>query len=186
MHELRRTDALGAVRSRFELIDAGGTEKGLSGRDQRAVTKTLSGLLKLLYPDGRLTDDELAEVLEVACELRQRVRDQLHLMAPGEYERVRLGARLTKSGRQVVPSLPDAERVQKVALPARPMVGEVIGLAVAGERGVILHFELQATKGSGRIVPLGSIQRVMRESVEAAAQYIRANHAQLGISAEWR
>src|SRR4029079_5698087 len=36
------------------------------------------------------------------------------------------------------------------------------------------------------IVPLGSIQRVMRESIEAAAQYIRANHADLGISAEWR
>jgi ATP-dependent Lon protease len=45
---------------------------------------------------------------------------------------------------------------------------------------------MQATKGSGRIVPLGSIQRVMRESIEAAAQYIRAKHEDLGISAEWR
>jgi ATP-dependent Lon protease len=45
---------------------------------------------------------------------------------------------------------------------------------------------MQATKGSGRIVPLGSIQRVMRESIEAAAQYVRAMHQELGISAEWR
>jgi ATP-dependent Lon protease len=45
---------------------------------------------------------------------------------------------------------------------------------------------MQATKGSGRIVPLGSIQRVMRESIEAAAQYIKAKHAELGITAEWR
>lgn len=45
---------------------------------------------------------------------------------------------------------------------------------------------MQATKGSGRIVPLGSIQKVMRESIEAAAQYIRAKHAELGITAEWR
>ena len=45
---------------------------------------------------------------------------------------------------------------------------------------------MQATKGAGRIVPLGSIQRVMRESIEAAAQYIRAKHEDLGISAEWR
>ena len=65
-------------------------------------------------------------------------------------------------------------------------VGEVIGLAVEGERGCILHFEMQATKGSGRIVPLGSIQKVMRESIEAAAQYIRSNHQALGIAAEWR
>jgi len=65
-------------------------------------------------------------------------------------------------------------------------VGEVIGLAVEGDHGCILHFEMQATKGSGRIVPLGSIQRVMRESIEAAAQYIRAKHEDLGITAEWR
>ena len=54
------------------------------------------------------------------------------------------------------------------------------------DHGCILHFEMQATKVSGRIVPLGSIQRVMRESIEAAAQYIRAKHEDLGISAEWR
>jgi ATP-dependent Lon protease len=65
-------------------------------------------------------------------------------------------------------------------------VGEVIGLAVSGDHGCILHFEMQATKGHGRIVPLGSIQKVMRESIEAAAQYIKASHAELGITAEWR
>ena len=59
-------------------------------------------------------------------------------------------------------------------------------MAVEGDHGCILHFEMQATKGSGRIVPLGSIQRVMRESIEAAAQYIRAKHEDLGITAEWR
>ncbi len=55
-----------------------------------------------------------------------------------------------------------------------------------GDHGCILHFEMQATKGGGRIVPLGSIQRVMRESIEAAAQYIKAHHDDLGINAEWR
>jgi ATP-dependent Lon protease len=45
---------------------------------------------------------------------------------------------------------------------------------------------MQATKGNGRIIPLGSMQRVMKESVEAAAQYIRAKHGDLGITTEWR
>jgi ATP-dependent Lon protease len=49
-----------------------------------------------------------------------------------------------------------------------------------------MRFEMQATRGHGRIVPLGSIQKVMRESIEAAAQYIKANHEKLGISLEWR
>ena len=186
MHELRRVDLLGSVRTRFELVDLDRTAHGLSGRDQRAVMKTASGLLKLLYPDGQISDGELEEMLLLSCELRQRVRDQLHLIAPGEYDRVKLGVRLLSSSKEIAPTLPDAERQQKVTLPAKPSVGEVIGLAVSGDHGCILLFEMQATKGSGRIVPLGSIQRVMRESIEAAAQYIRAKYASLGINAEWR
>jgi len=186
MHELRRVDLLGSIKSRFQLVDTAKTERGLSGRDQRAVMKTASGLLKLLYPDGHMSDDELEELLLIACELRQRVREQLFLIAPGEYDRIKLGVKLLPSGKQAVPHLPDADRQQKVNLPSEPSVGEVIGLAVAGDHGCILRFEMQATKGSGRIVPLGSIQRVMRESIEAAAQYIRAKHADLQITAQWR
>lgn len=186
MHELRRIDPLSALRSRFDLINAANTEQGISGRDQRAIMKMTSGFLKLLYPNGQITDNELEELLLIACELRQRVREQLHLMAPGEYERIKLGVRLLPSGKQVTPTLPDADRVQKVTLPSEPSIGEVIGLAVAGDHGCILRFEMQATKGNGRIVPLGSIQKVMKESIEAAAQYIKANHQDLGISSEWR
>jgi ATP-dependent Lon protease len=186
MHELRRFELPGAIRSRFELFDDAGTDQGISGRDQRAITKTASGLIKLLYPNGILTDEELAEILHYSCELRQRVRDQLHQMAPGEYEQVRIGAHISAAGKHIVPQLPDAERVQKVTLPDTPLVGEVIGLAVAGDHGCILRFEMQATPGSGRITPLGSIHRVMRESIEAAAQYIRAKSSNLGISVQWR
>jgi ATP-dependent Lon protease len=186
MHELRRVDVLASLRTRFELVDSANTALGISGRDQRAVHKTASGLLKLLHPHGRVGDSDLEEVMQIACELRQRVREQLHLIAPGEYDRVKLAVKMTQSGKTIVPKLPDAGRVQKVTLPAKPSVGEVIGLAVSGDHGCILHFEMQATKGHGRIVPLGSIQKVMRESIEAAAQYIKANHAQLGVSEEWR
>lgn len=184
MHELRRIDLLAPIRKRFELIDCGRTGHGVSGRDQRAVMKTTSGLLKLLFPDGRADDSELEEILSISCELRQRVREQLHLMAPGEYDRIKLGVRI--SGKEIVPTLKDAERVQKITLPSKPAIGEVIGLAVDGDHGCLLYFEMQATKGSGRIVPLGSIQRVMRESIEAAAQFIKAKSEELGISADWR
>ena len=186
MHEFRRIELLGTVRTRFDVVDHARRTHGVSGRDQRAVMKTTSALLKLLHPDGRITDEELEEILSLSCELRQRVRDQLRLIAPGEYDRISLGALMKPSGKQVIPELPDSKRVQRVVLPDQPSVGEVIGLAVEGDHGCILHFEMQATKGSGRIVPLGSIQRVMRESIEAAAQYIRAKHEDLGISAEWR
>jgi ATP-dependent Lon protease len=186
LHELRRVDILGTVRSRFVIVDTAGTDQGISGRDQRAIMKTTSALLKLLYPDGQVLDEELEEVLLLSCELRQRVREQLHLMAQGEYERVKLGVKILSSGKVLAPNLPDAERIQRILLPVEPRVGEVLGLAVAGDHGCTLHFEMQASKGHGRIVPLGSIQKIMRESIEAAAQYIKTHHDELGIGAQWR
>jgi ATP-dependent Lon protease len=186
MHELRRIDILGSVKSRFDIVDHTKGTHGISGRDQRAVMKTTSALLKLLHPDGKITDEELEDIISLSCELRQRVRNQLHLIAPGEYDRISLGGLMKPSEKRIVPDLPDSKRVQRVVLPEKPTVGEVIGLAVEGDHGCILHFEMQATKGNGRIVPLGSMQRVMRESIEAAAQYIRAKFGDIGISPEWR
>lgn len=185
MHELRKVDVLGRVKGRFDLFDASGLSQGLTSRDVRAVHKTLSGLLKLMCPHGNVNDGELEDLLLLAIEGRQRVRDQLHLMAPGEYYPVQISARLLPSGKVVRPVLAEAGRKQSVALPTEPLVGEVTGLAVAGEQGVIQRFEMQVSKGHGRIVPLGSIQRVMRESIEAAAQYVLTHAKELDIPADW-
>ncbi len=83
--------------------------------------------------------------------------------------------------------MPDAERVQKINLPDKPQVGEVIGFS-GHWRSIAASFTLkcEANKGHGRIVPLGSIQRVMKESIEAAAQYLKAHNDDLGIDGEWR
>jgi len=81
--------------------------------------------------------------------------------------------------------LRDAGRIQTVKLPTQPSLGEVVGLAVTGDHGCILHFEVQVIRGAGKIIPLGSIQRVMRESIEAAAQYVRFKSSELGLSQTW-
>ena len=59
---------------------------GLTRRDQVAVERVGSGLLKLLYPDGKWTDAELLEVVTFAAELRQRIHEQLCVLAPGEFK----------------------------------------------------------------------------------------------------
>jgi len=58
-------------------------------RDVVAVEKTVSGLMKLLYPDGEYTRQELAQVLGFAAEHRQRVTEQLAEMSPGEFQKYR-------------------------------------------------------------------------------------------------
>ena len=187
MHELRRKDVLGSIKNRYELLDTSSAGVGITGRDVRGVEKTLSGLLKLLYPHGEVTEDQLAELLTLAIEGRQRVRQQLHLMAPGEYGPVVLAGKLVQSGKIVTPKLSDSEREQKVSLPSSPRIGEVVGLAVIGsDRGCLLHFEMQATKGSGRIISLGSMQKVMKESVAAAAQFIKTHANDVGLPNDWQ
>ena len=187
MHELRRRDVLSSLKTRYLLMDTSTAQAGITGRDVRGVEKILSGLLKLMYPHGELTDDQLGELLSLAIEGRQRVRNQLHLMAPGEYGPVVLSGKLTQSGKTITPRLLDSERQQKVTLPSTPRIGEVIGLAVIGDdRGCLLHFEMQATKGSGRIVSLGSMQKVMKESVAAAAQFIKTHAKDVGLPNDWQ
>ncbi len=187
MHELRRKDVLGSLKTRYQLIDTSTAQAGITGRDVRGVEKILSGLLKLMYPHGELTDDQLGELLSLAIEGRQRVRNQLHLMAPGEYGPLVLSGKLTQSGKTITPRLLDSERQQKVTLPSTPRIGEVIGLAVIGDdRGCLLHFEMQATKGSGRIISLGSMQKVMKESVAAAAQFIKTHAKDVGLPNDWQ
>lgn len=59
-----------------------------TGRNQDAVQKTSAGLLKLLYPHRTPEDiepDELLFCVELALEMRRRVAEQLHVIAPKEF-----------------------------------------------------------------------------------------------------
>lgn len=57
----------------------------LGGRDQKAVRKTVSGLIKLLHPDGEASKAEIEQYLGYAVELRRRVKEQLKKMGGLEY-----------------------------------------------------------------------------------------------------
>lgn len=54
----------------------------ISTRDRTGINKTFSGLMKILYPDGEATEDEMREILELAIEGRKRVKDQLMRIDP--------------------------------------------------------------------------------------------------------
>lgn len=73
-------------------VQAQANLEGLTGRNQHSVVKTASGLLKLVYPHRTADDlerDELALCLDLAAECRERVIEQLAIMAPEEFKLVR-------------------------------------------------------------------------------------------------
>lgn len=59
----------------------------LNARDERAVRKTVSGLMKILHPHGDWTRAELREYVELALEGRRRIKEQLGKLAPHEYSK---------------------------------------------------------------------------------------------------
>ena len=88
--QLRRTSRLDVAQGRLQW----GTQ--LSGRDRKAVDNTVNGLLKLLWPDPdiEVPDDALAWMVELALELRRRVKEQQASIGAAEFGDVDLGYRL--------------------------------------------------------------------------------------------
>lgn len=74
LHELRNNDFSSDLN---HFVKFSGT---LSERDHLAIRKTFSGMVKLLYPDGKYTDEEALEIIELAAECRKRVKDQLYII----------------------------------------------------------------------------------------------------------
>ena len=74
LHELRNDDRT-AVLKEYAKFDG-----SLSERDHLAIRKTFSGMMKLLYPDGEMTDEEAYELIDFAAESRKRVKDQLYVI----------------------------------------------------------------------------------------------------------
>ena len=74
LHELRNDDRT-AVLKEYAKFDG-----SLSERDHLAIRKTFSGMMKLIYPDGKMTNEEAFELIDFAAESRKRVKDQLYVI----------------------------------------------------------------------------------------------------------
>ncbi|MCC9138789.1 BREX system Lon protease-like protein BrxL [Pontibacter silvestris] len=74
LKELRKEDHTHAYTDFFELSDS------ITTRDKTAISKTFSGLVKVIFPDSSFGKEDAQELLEFAIECRRRVKEQLHIM----------------------------------------------------------------------------------------------------------
>lgn len=97
------SDYVGIVNARLRKGD------NIEGRDNRALQKTISGFIKLLYPTGQPTDEEFDEIVEYAIEGRRRVKEQLNKRKPDEeYANINMSYINTK-GEKVVVYCPESK-----------------------------------------------------------------------------
>ena len=180
LRELRRLTFTTAIDEYFEFGEA------LDQRDKNAVRKTISGLIKLIHPDGNYTKEDLEEYLNIALELRRRVKEQLKKIKSIEYWNTNFSYIDRETSKEVFVPIP--EQPAPIELPSEPKVGEVIGLALLKVYGggAIQRFEIIVDKGKGKLNALGSMMRVMRESLKAAYEYISHNQKALGIDIDFK
>ncbi len=98
LRNLRNRDYAHLYTDHFELLEE------ISTRDRTAIQKTFSGLMKVLYPHGEATADEVEELLRFAIEGRKRVKDQLMRIDP-TYADVTFGYRNGSGKVQTVKTL---------------------------------------------------------------------------------
>ena len=151
-------------------------------RDRKAIVKTVSGLLKLLHPDGKCEKPELEQYLRLAIEARRRVKEQLKRMGGIEYAKVNLSYLDKETGEESFVGCPELGGIQLIP-PGQLGPGDVftIGMDRGEARYSLFRIQVQASKGSGKLKITGTTSRVMKEAVQTAYDYLKGNMKRLGV-----
>jgi len=174
---LRKTSYAGAIDAYVHL------GSHLNQRDVRAVRKTVSGLLKLLHPDGNFSKAEVLQYLELAMEGRRRVKEQLRRMGGLEFWAVNFSYIDLESRQETFVPVPEQGRGGLIR-PGVPDPGVVytVGSDRADGRLAIFRAEAQVVRGVGRLKITGTPSRDTRASLETAHTFMRTNAGHLGLS----
>lgn len=154
----------------------------LNARDVKAVRKTVSGLVKLMYPDGQVEKEQLAELVEVALEGRRRVKEQLKKMGAFEYHRTSFSYIDNENRDEKYIGVPEEGGRELVSLdPLAP--GSVYTASVNSDSKVGLYrLEVGIAPGNGKLKLSGVVDSTMKESLQRAFAYINGHKNLMGLS----
>lgn len=150
--------------------------KQLNQRDVIGVKRTISGLVKLIYPDGEFSKEQIEEILRFAMEMRRRVKEQLKTIGGMEFYDVNFSYidKETFSEEYV----PVPEQGGGTLIPEGINKPGHIFTVSRGKSGMmgVFKLETQMTAGSGKFerTGLGSNSQA-KEAMDTAFKYLRAN-----------
>ena len=172
--EMRKRSFADSIEKYFKLGN------NLNQRDVIAVRKTVSGLMKLLYPHGQFDKEDVRQCLEYALQVRRRVKEQLKKIGGMEFYDVHFSYIDNDTLEEHFVSvkeqgggglIPDG--------PAKPGFLYTIGLSNKGMPG-LYRLELQVTKGSGKLATSGLWNSSSaKEQVKIAFDYFKANASRI-------
>jgi ATP-dependent Lon protease len=154
----------------------------VEGRDATAAKKTVSGLLKLLHPDGDCTKEELRNYLELALESRRRVKEQLKKRGSFEFYKTSFSYVDQDDGTErtvVVPEQGGKGTISQDPLPP----GSVYTVAADAESKVgLFRLEVSLTAGTGKVRTPAGLEKGLKESLNRAVSYLPSVKDKLGLS----
>jgi len=154
----------------------------LNARDRKAVRKTVSGLAKVLYPDGQVTEDELAEILELALEGRRRVKEQLKKMGSFQYYQTSFSYTVQESGEERFVGVPEQGGRDLISAdPLAPGTVYTSGVTSDGTVG-LFRLEVSVANGTGKLKLAGGVAGAMKESIGRAFSYLQGKKSDFGVA----
>ncbi len=170
IRELRKEQHGDAIDKYFHL------GKNLNQRDTIAVRKLVGGLVKLIYPNGDYTKEELEEILQISLEMRRRVKEQLKKLGGMEFYDVNFSYIDNDTFEEHYVSVPE-QGGGKLIPEGMTNPGQVYTVS-HGKSGMIGVFRLesQMLPGNGKFdrTGLGS-DRDCKEATNTAYSYLKAN-----------
>ena len=159
--------------------------RDLNQRDTIAVKHTVSGLLKLLYPNEEYDKEAVRRGLEYALETRRRVKEQLKKIGGMEFYDVHFSSIDQETMEEKFISVP--EQGGGALIPDGPLNPGVLHTIATGSSGHlgVYRIETQVTAGTGKLTlsGLGS-NTVAKESIKVGFDYFKANASSVSASAK--
>lgn len=150
--------------------------KNLNQRDNIAVRKMVNGYLKLVYPHGEFSKDDLEEILCLALEMRRRVKEQLKKIGGMEFYDVNFSYIDLDTFEEKYVGVPE-QGSDKLIPDGILNPGQVYGIATGGN-GMIgcYRLESQMLPGNGKFERTGlGTNRDAKEASNTAFNYLKAN-----------
>ena len=170
LRELRKEQYGDALDKHFRL------GKNLNQRDTIAVRKMVGGFLKLVYPDGEFSKEELEEILAISLEMRRRVKEQLKKLGGMEFYDVNFLYIDNETFEEHYVSVPE-QGGGKLIPEGICNPGQVytVGYGRSGMMGVF-RLESQMLPGNGKFERTGiGSDRDCREATNTAFNFLKAN-----------
>jgi len=174
--QLRKQSRLNVLQNR---VFFGGA---LSGRDVNAVNKTVSGLLKLLYPGAEMEipDTDIEWAVRIALESRRRVKEQQKRIGAAEFRNTHFSFTLGSEGVEKFVSTPELFSGSGIGTdPLEP--GQVWAISPGGneENPGLYRMEINEGPGSGVKILNKPVPPAFKESISCAEQNLYARAMQL-------